>query len=97
MAPTMANAHKRTIVLGSDQLGARRRHPNALFARTPLDLIQIIERDRSELGLVLLAGDYVHRRDVAEFIHDEYPELAVSYEHVEKPRPVVFLRRLAFA
>lgn len=90
------NPTRTLVVLGTDQLGARRRHANSLFARTPLEMIQLLERN-PEIDRVLLAGDFVQRHDIAEFIHDEYPAIAVSYEHVETQRPVVFVRQLAYA
>ncbi len=93
----MANTNTRTIVLGSDQLGARRRHSSALFARTPLELIQLLEQS-ADVDRILLAGDFVHRGDVADFIHDEYPAIAIVYEHLENPRPVAFVwQQLALA
>lgn len=84
------------MVLGSDQLAARRRHSSSLFARTPLEMIQILEH-HPEIDRVLLAGDFVRRHDIAEFIHDEYPAIGVHYEHVETERPVVFVPQLAYA
>jgi hypothetical protein len=91
----MANTKSGTIVLGSDQLGARRRQPNALFARTPLELIQLAEND--DVGRVLLAGEYVGRHDIVDFIHDEYPALSVCFEHLERPRPMAIIWQLAYA
>jgi hypothetical protein len=91
----MANTQTRTIVLGSDQVGARRRHSNALFARTPLELIQLLER--TEVDRVLLAGEFIDRHEIVEFIHEEYPAVSVCYEHIEHPRPVSILWQLAYA
>jgi hypothetical protein len=91
----MANTQTRTVVLGSDQLGARRRQSNALFARTPLELIHLVENN--DVSRVLLAGEYLDRHDVADFIHDEYPTISVCYEHLERPRPVAIIWQLAYA
>jgi hypothetical protein len=66
-----------------------------MFARTPLELIQLLENH--EFDRVLLAGEYVERREVAEFIRDEYPAVSISFEHLERPRPMAIIWQLAYA
>lgn len=93
----MNNSYTRanTVVLGHDELAARRRGSNVTLVRTPLELIQLLER--TPIETVVLAGEFARRGDLVEFLHDEHPDVSVTFEILERERPVVFLPQLAFA
>lgn len=72
----------RALVLGGDELGHWGRTVAAVFTRTPLDMIQILERTDVALDAVVLAGEFARRDDIKAFLRESYPQLAVHHDDV---------------
>lgn len=66
-----------SIVLGHHELDARRRWPAASFVRTPLDLIQVLERAAGKIDRVIVPDE---REDVVAFLRDAYPAIRVTLD-----------------
>lgn len=76
----MIKTSSRALVLGTDELAARR--GGCVFARTPLDMIQVLERATSQIAIVVLAGTYAGREDIAYFLREAYPDVSVQIDAV---------------
>ena len=70
----------RALVLGSDELELCCRGTAAVFTRTPLDMIQMLERTDLALDAVVLAGEFARRDDIAAFLRESYPQLAIHHD-----------------
>ena len=68
----------RAVVLGTDELDARRRGTGAMFTRTPLDMLQVLERAEETIEVIVLAGEFARRDDIARFLRDSYPQIPVN-------------------
>lgn len=89
----MNNALSRVLVLGTDELGARR--CGFVFARTPLDMIQALEATASQIAIVVLAGQHANREDIAYFLREAYPDVVVHLDHASVDAGCAALSRVS--
>ncbi len=79
------NWHTFTSVVISSEPGARCESVDgAIVVHTPLDLILVLETDKT-VSEVVLAGDYADNETLLSFLRELYPRMPIAFEPARRP------------